>query len=190
MDGMPLYDYARKGIPLPRPIEPRSVTVHELKIVDWLGQNHSFTHPGKTLSDEETQALAKALHSVDKEAKVEDDAGVESEDDEKPTAFVLSMKVTGGTYVRSIVHDLAHAVGSAGHVVTLTRSRQGDFCLEPTEASDKECIPWETLQDAIDGKLGEKDEEGWNEWERLVLDRMDVLDVPGPSKTSSGGLGV
>ncbi|KAJ9119767.1 hypothetical protein QFC22_003477 [Naganishia vaughanmartiniae] len=46
-----------------------------------------------------------------------------------PPTFTIRMTVSSGTYVRSIVHDLALSIGSAAHVVTLTRTRQGRFAL-------------------------------------------------------------
>ena len=45
------------------------------------------------------------------------------------------MTVTSGTYVRSIVHDIATALGTTAHVVKLTRTRQGEFVLHPPAAS-------------------------------------------------------
>ena len=116
MDGMPLYEYARKGIPLPRPIEPRNVTVHSLEIVEWKGSNHVFRWPEKSLSENEKKAMEKALQGVDEGVTVTDDIEPTAPD-EVPTAFVLKMKVSGGTYVRSIVHDLAHAVGATSAMI-------------------------------------------------------------------------
>ena len=68
--------------------------------------------------------------------------------DEVPMVFVLCMRISGGTYVRSIVHDLAHALSSAGHVVTLTHSRQKDYALEPEE-EDHRYVPWEVFGAAL-----------------------------------------
>lgn len=173
MDGMPLYEYARKGIPLPRPIEPRQVTVHSLELTEWKGSNHEFRWPEKSFSKEEKEAMKTALHSIDEEVSLQDSP--EDVVDAVPVAFVLKMKVSGGTYVRSIVHDLAHALGSAGHVVTLTRSRQGRFVLEPTEEEDRQCVPWEVFQDASSDP-GPADDEGWTKWEREVIERLEVVD--------------
>ncbi|KAG5647226.1 hypothetical protein DXG03_000761 [Asterophora parasitica] len=176
MGGKPLYEYARKGIPLPRPIQPRTVTVHSLELVEWKGSDHSYRWPEKTFSEEEKKAMETALKSVEGDVSVKDELGPETEtDDAVPTAFVLKMKVSGGTYVRSIVHDLARVVGSAGHVVTLGRTRQGRFALEPTEEGDRGCVPWEVFQRASVDQ-GDVDEEGWTEWEREVLNRLDVVD--------------
>ena len=93
---------------------------------------------------------------------------------ENPTAFVLRMRVSGGTYVRSIVHDLSHALGSAGHVVTLTRSRQGRFALEPTSEDDRACVPWEVFEKALKEE-GEADADGRKEWEKEVLAKLEVV---------------
>lgn len=65
MDGVPLYDYARKGIPLPRPIEKRQITVHSIELVEWRGNDHPYRWPDKVFSAEQKQALARSLSNVD-----------------------------------------------------------------------------------------------------------------------------
>jgi len=62
------------------------------------------------------------------------------------------MRVPGGTYVRTIVHDLALALSSAGHIVSLTRSRQKDYVLEPAEECDLRCVQWEVFEAALELK--------------------------------------
>lgn len=49
----------------------------------------------------------------------------------KPPIFEISLTVSSGTYIRSVVHDLGIALGSSAHIVKLTRTRQGQFALEP-----------------------------------------------------------
>lgn len=180
MDGMPLYDYARKGIPLPRPIEKRKVTIHSLELVEWKGSDHAYRWPEKKFTEEEKNALAKSLSEVDDNAAIVDEADPDGEADGSvgPSAFVLKMKVSGGTYVRSIVHDLSHALGSAGHVVTLTRSKQRNYVLEPEEEDDRRCVSWEVFEKALKD-AGEADEEGWVEWEREILDKLVVVEADG-----------
>ena len=173
MDGKPLYEYARKGIPLPRPIEQRAVTVHSLELVEWLGSDHAYRWPDKEFTTEEKLAMGKALSSVEKSPLIDDTPGATT--DQPPVAFGLSMKVSGGTYVRSIVHDLGHALDSAAHVVTLTRSRQGRFTLDPQDGQDKGCVPWDVFERARKN-VGERDEDGYFEWEREVLDRLEVVE--------------
>ncbi|TDL21480.1 pseudouridine synthase [Rickenella mellea] len=245
MDGMPLYDYARKGIPLPRPIEKRPVTVHSLSLVEWIGTNHMWRWPEKKFTEEDRLKLENALAGAERrkekesvhvnatpaETKTEKEKLIEDgtipepvpnpsavdsastfthtnpandsaeptasqveEDTEHSPAFVLSMTVSGGTYVRSIVHDLGHAVGSAAHVVTLTRVRQGRFTLElafdpqgELEADvpgpdvdadlvpDRGCVPWDVIARAKEDP-GERDEEGWCEWERAVMKVMEIVE--------------
>ncbi|KAJ7111536.1 pseudouridine synthase [Mycena crocata] len=173
MDGRPLYEYARKGIPLPRPIEARKVTVHSLELLEWK-DTHDFRWPAQTFSAEDKKAMETALQGAGADAKLEDAPETPAEN-EAPTAFVLKMRVSSGTYVRSIVHDLAQAVGSAGHVVTLCRSRQGRFALEASEEGDRECVPWEVFEKAA-ADVGEVDEEGWHAWERELLSRLEVVE--------------
>ena len=187
MDGKPLYEYAREGIPLPRPIEARKVTVHSLELEEWLGKDHDYKYPEKAFSEEEKKAMETALKSVDDKAEIKDEAEPLASDD-KPTAFVLRMRVSGGTYVRSIVHDLAHALGSAGHVVTLGRTRQGRFAINPTEDGDVKCIPWGVFEEATkeEQKAGE---DGWANWEREVIDNMEVLEGPAAGGLAGGKAG-
>lgn len=175
MDGKPLYEYARNGIPLPRPIEKRPVTVHSLELVDWKGTKHNFCWPEKKFTDDQKKAVEKALQGVEGNVVVKDEPEETDSAGQTPTAFVLRMKVSGGTYVRSIVHDLGHALGSAAHVVTLTRSRQGRFTLDPIEDGDQVCVPWEVFEKAAKD-VGEPDADGWTEWEREVMDKLDVIE--------------
>ena len=173
MDGKPLYEYARRGIPLPRPIEKRKVTVHSLNLVDWRGSDHMFRWPQQHFTPDQKAALKTALEFVETSPDIQD----QSDDHTKeiPTAFTLSMKVSGGTYVRSIVHDLGRALGSAAHVVTLTRSRQGRFTLDPGTEEDKSCVPWNVFENALKDE-GEPGEDGWRPWEREVLERLEIVD--------------
>ena len=177
MDGKHLYDYARQGIPLPRPIEKRNVTVHSLEILEWKGSEHDYKYPEKKFTQEQKEAVKKAMHGIEEQFIVNDEPDAAA-DEEKPTAFVLRMRVSGGTYVRSIVHDLGHALGSAAHVVTLTRSRQSRFTLEPTEEDDLGCVAWETFTEALTDP-GEPDADGWREWEREVMDKLEIVDGKG-----------
>ncbi|KAH8833678.1 pseudouridylate synthase 4 [Flagelloscypha sp. PMI_526] len=175
MDGKPLYEYAREGIPLPRPIEARPVTVHSLIIEDWIGSNHTFKWPSKVLDAKAKEALAKTLESIEEQVDLDDKA--KDEDTEgTASAFVLSMSVSGGTYVRSVVHDLAHAVDSAGHVVTLSRTRQGRYVVgESREEGDMSCVPWSVFEEALKDP-GEPDENGLLAWERTVQEQLEIVE--------------
>ncbi|KAH9934707.1 pseudouridine synthase [Fomitopsis serialis] len=175
MDGKPLYEYARKGIPLPRPIEKRKVTVHELELVEWIGSDHNYSYPEQRFTEEQKKAVESALRGAEQAVEVKDEPEQEASSSEAPAAFVLRMKVSGGTYVRSVVHDLGHALGSAAHVVTLTRTRQGRFVMKLMEKTDRECVPWDVVEEAAKD-VGDKDDQGWTRWEREVLDKFEIAE--------------
>jgi tRNA pseudouridine55 synthase len=48
----------------------------------------------------------------------------------------LSATVSKGTYIRSLARDIAHALGSVGHVSYLRRTRAGPFALEQAVSLD------------------------------------------------------
>ncbi|KAG0638666.1 pseudouridine synthase [Tuber brumale] len=56
-----------------------------------------------------------------------------------PPIASLRMSVSSGFYVRSLIHDLGEALGSAAHMVQLTRTQQAQFEL------GKNVIPWEDM---------------------------------------------
>ncbi|KAF8542182.1 pseudouridine synthase [Trichophaea hybrida] len=68
--------------------------------------------------------------------------------EEKPFIVTLRMTVTSGFYVRSLIHDLGQALGSAAHMVKLVRTRQSDY-----EVGKENVMEWEDLM--------EKPEEFW-----------------------------
>lgn len=221
IDGKRLFEYARENLPLPRPIEPRKVTIHELRLVDWLEPGkHSFKEPERQVPEEDKALVGRVLDMAGRKegqtdtVKEDDvqqqeaqptawkrlptskDAPIQNQDQATqgaagPPAFVLEMTVSSGTYVRSIVHDLAIAAGSAAHVQTLTRTRQGEWSIDSpsnsageADASNGEsvvrgnCIEWKVFEDAIADMQREKtdssyrsprDEEGLLPWERQLL---------------------
>ncbi|KAH9827439.1 putative tRNA pseudouridine synthase 4 [Teratosphaeria destructans] len=72
-------------------------------------------------------------------------------------AVRLRMTVTSGFYVRSLCHDLGLALGSAGCMASLVRSRQGDFALGTDDV-----LPYEDLA---------KGEEVWGPKVERMLER-------------------
>ncbi|SPC65879.1 related to tRNA pseudouridine synthase B [Ustilago sp. UG-2017b] len=224
IDGKRLFEYARENLPLPRPIEPRKVTIHELRLADWLEPGkHPFKEPEREVPEEHKALVGRVLDIAGRKEgqtdTVKEDDGQQQEEaqlitwkrlptnkdssstqtEDKategaagPPAFVLEMTVSSGTYVRSIVHDLAIAAGSAAHVQTLTRTRQGEWSIDTRSASSTEeseagnvgnvvrgnCIEWKVFADAIADMQREKrdacyqstrDEEGLRPWERQLL---------------------
>ena len=50
--------------------------------------------------------------------------------------ITLSATVSKGTYIRSLARDIAHALGTVGHVTMLRRTRAGPFTLEQAISLD------------------------------------------------------
>ncbi len=226
MDGKPLYEYARENKPLPRPIPSRPCTISELVLESFTPATrtpndggHGYVWPAKHLDAEEKETfrrvneLAKAAGTVkptpteeEEEAAMNGEIEVmdtlkevvdeEPEEDYAPPTFTIRMTVSSGTYVRSIVHDIGIAVGSAAHVVKLTRTRQGEFVLEDEEEKEFAeaagenrsggCVPWSVWEraiaefktrnnEAVDEEEAGNDEWIPKEWEREVMARFKTV---------------
>lgn len=76
----------------------------------------------------ELEARDVTIHSLDLLGTSADDA-------------TLSATVSKGTYIRSLARDIAHALGTVGHVTMLRRTKAGPFTLE-------QAISLDFLQDA------------------------------------------
>ncbi|KAG9045141.1 hypothetical protein FS837_006975 [Tulasnella sp. UAMH 9824] len=217
MDGKPLYEYAREGKPLPRPIEARDANVLELELINWQEagsksnpSGHTYVWPTKELSEADRSRYAGVKDLIVKAESArpsgedkpltaqlldQPDSGgpstsaqtepiVDSWDaipePERPPTFELKMTVSSGTYVRSIVHDIGLALGSAAHVVSLTRTRQGEFALGEGESDPGDCVPWNVIekasQDQKEGLPGSPlgaitDDTKRADWEQQVLSK-------------------
>jgi tRNA pseudouridine55 synthase len=55
---------------------------------------------------------------------------------EKVDEATLTATVSKGTYIRSLARDIAHALGTVGHVIYLRRTRAGPFSLESAISLD------------------------------------------------------
>jgi tRNA pseudouridine55 synthase len=159
MDGKPLYEYARESIPLPRPIPVRECTV-SIDLIDFRPASvapgdggHQWSWPKERLSSEEKTVFKRLTDIVHKASETAHDSKADPAVPDidakevpetspvtglRPASFKVRMTVSSGTYVRSIVHDIGLALGCGAHVVTLTRTRQGEFSLhEDAEGSGK-----------------------------------------------------
>ena len=194
MDGMPLYEYARQGKALPKPIEARSCTIHSLELLSFKkGGEHSWQGAKEEMSaeDKETMLCLERLvagnveqsstaatdtevgETADKTAETgqtNPDETVKKEEEGLPPAFEIRMTVSSGTYVRSLVHDIGTALGSAAHVVELVRTRQGMYALDPAAAHTVEgedsteplhaTVPWSVLYEGIKNMRAKKPKQG------------------------------
>jgi len=61
---------------------------------------------------------------------------LEPSEDPKVDEITLSATVSKGTYIRSLARDIAHALGTVGHVSYLRRTRAGPFSLDQAISLD------------------------------------------------------
>lgn len=105
VDGRRAYDLARAGEDVE--LEKRTVTIHAL---DFLGPD---------LSTEGVSAFDTTLGRPD---PYDPQAPLELAD-----SVTLVAHVSKGTYIRSLARDIAHALGTLGHVTYLRRTKAGPF---------------------------------------------------------------
>lgn len=182
MEGKPLYEYARANIPLPRPIPVRKCTV-SVKLIEFTPASvapedggHEYTWPKEHLDEQEKEVfrtLTTLVHQrqADTPGVVESDFPVIPTQDWpetsastglRPATFKVSMTVSGGTYVRSIVHDIGTMLGCGAHVVQLRRTRQGMFVLNdnlPALTDEAKEAMQQGIEARLDGTAEEQDEE-------------------------------
>lgn len=112
IDGQRAYDLARKGEAVE--MKARAVTIHSLR--------HTGLDPASMPADEE-----RAPDQV----RGDEGGGGALE------SITLTAHVSKGTYIRSLARDIAHAVGSVGHVSMLRRTKAGPFDLSQAISLDK-----------------------------------------------------
>ncbi len=111
IDGQRAYDRARAGEEVE--MKARSVTVYSLR--------HAGLDPASIAAPEEWTP-----------DQVRGDERGEGLDE-----ITLTAHVSKGTYIRSLARDIAHAVGTVGHVTMLRRTKAGPFDLEQAISLDK-----------------------------------------------------
>lgn len=151
MNGKPLYEYAREGLPLPKPIETRDVQIYDLKIADdTLSTDHKYEFIKNVDCDGENLEEKLATNPTLNDSKVYfskeycDKNGVSEDydvgkpqpltDDEKNPQFKAPMlhfttRVSSGTYIRSLISDIGRALNSNAYMVKLIRAEQAEWVL-------------------------------------------------------------
>jgi tRNA pseudouridine55 synthase len=107
IEGKAAYARARAGEALE--MRARAVTVHTLSI------RHS-----RESGDPDKEELGSRFRGNDEEVR----------------EITLSATVSKGTYIRSLARDIAHALGTVGHVSYLRRTRAGPFGLSQAISLD------------------------------------------------------
>ncbi|SMN19519.1 similar to Saccharomyces cerevisiae YNL292W PUS4 Pseudouridine synthase [Maudiozyma saulgeensis] len=184
MDGKPLHQYAREGKPLPRAIEPRQVTIYDMKFFpDCLSTEHNYPLLRPPTDDaKETIKLLNANLKDDKlyfskeycdkqgwdtqDARVEDPIPLTEEElktiEEKADTYRAPLlhfraKVSSGTYIRSLISDVGKAMRSSSYMVKLIRLQQEKWSLEEGNVFKFE-------------DFNERDEKVWSKVLQKVID--------------------
>ena len=140
VDGKRAYDLARAGEEVK--LEIRRVTIHAL----------DFTRHPRADGDPEQQSVDQA--NLDSRLRGNDGGGVELRSTFQTTtgrpdpydpgapleladAITLTAHVSKGTYIRSLARDIAHALGTVGHVTYLRRTKAGPFLEKQAISLDK-----------------------------------------------------
>lgn len=112
IDGQRAYDLARKGEVVE--MKARSVTIFSLR--------HAGLDPA---------FIAAPAEWTPDQVRGDEDG------QERLDSVTLIAHVSKGTYIRSLARDIAHAVGTVGHVTMLRRTKAGPFDLEQAISLDK-----------------------------------------------------
>ena len=117
IDGQRAYDLARKGEVVE--MKARAVTILSLSVCPELVEGPSFSA------------------NVERKNGPSTSSGRAGEGAAILECITLIAHVSKGTYIRSLARDIAHAVGTVGHVTMLRRTRAGPFALEQAISLDK-----------------------------------------------------
>ena len=112
IDGQRAYDLARKGEAVE--MKARAVTIHSLRHA---GLDPASIPVGEKWAPDQVRGDESGGGRLD--------------------SITLSAHVSKGTYIRSLARDIAHAVGTVGHVTMLHRTKAGPFALEQAISLDK-----------------------------------------------------
>ena len=120
--GKPAYERVRAGEAVE--MKARSVTVHDIK---FLPVSEARGEADRTAQPNGGGTPPSALRAA---------TSPSLRDTEEIDEITLSATVSKGTYIRSLAHDIAHALNTVGHVTMLRRTRAGPFSLQQAISLD------------------------------------------------------
>ena len=122
--GKAAYARARAGEQIE--MKSRRVTVYNLKILPGTGRGTAERSELVEGAQRFAASMVGPLHHPS------DDPPPRAAEDQ----ITLSATVSKGTYIRSLARDIAHALGTVGHVSYLRRTRAGPFSLDQAISLD------------------------------------------------------
>ncbi|KAF8974932.1 hypothetical protein BGZ46_009581 [Entomortierella lignicola] len=142
MDGKRLYDYAREGVDLPREIPSRKVQIHELGLLsfpdDTTVQDPSLEQYGfRGCKDGVITAIPTPtlnLKSKFQSKRATNSSVMDPNHVPVPAMplgviFHIRVHCSSGTYIRTLISDIATRLGTVGHMTDLLRVEQSGFKL-------------------------------------------------------------
>jgi tRNA pseudouridine55 synthase len=126
VDGKRAYDLARAGETVE--LKSRDVVIHALTLLPGTGRETAREASGGGGERQGTTPEERPLHQPA--------AGPPPRAGEELEEITLSARVSKGTYIRSLARDIAHALGTVGHVTMLRRTKAGPFPLESAISLD------------------------------------------------------
>ncbi|HLK17290.1 MAG TPA: tRNA pseudouridine(55) synthase TruB, partial [Fimbriimonadaceae bacterium] len=157
LNGKPLYTYARRGEEVER--RPRTVHIDELTVMDERATDHKLP---------ERATAQRAVHP----------------DEAQGVGYArLKIRCSGGTYVRTLAHDIGAALGCGAHLVGLVRTQVGRFYLTAAkkleEVGPDDLIPLgEALAPMPPIQLDEASERHARDGRMLAFEAAQVPDSP------------
>ncbi len=137
VDGQRAYDLARAGAKVE--LKSRGVTVFALSLSSPLvGEDSAACSQGELAQLGEGGGVAQT--EVPSPTATSQHAGKSSyplPQGERIDSITLLAHVSKGTYIRSLARDIAHALGTVGHVTMLRRLRAGPFGLDSAISLDR-----------------------------------------------------
>ncbi|KAJ2457682.1 pseudouridine synthase pus4 [Coemansia sp. RSA 2424] len=152
LDGKRLYEYAREGERVPVEIKTRKVTVGDVKLLYYENQEAK-----EKLGKQVVLPALFADYYASGRYEWRDTLGAPVVGQpllsfaNQPLApkFQLLINSGGGVYVRSLIHDLGEAVGSAATMVSLVRTSQGPLRLDRDTINPEDLVYMDRVKEAI-----------------------------------------
>ena len=164
MGGKRLYEYARKGLPLPAEIEGRPMECFKLDLLEFLEEYETHAIPDLKVEEEmepgDDEDAQPAVIRKNKQQYTMSDATFKDRERVVVRAVKLRMAVSSGFYVRSLIYDLGLALGNAAYIAELVRTKQGEWSL------GKNVLPFEIF------KTGEEDA-----WAPKVIEQIEQNEI-------------
>lgn len=132
IDGKRLFDYAREGLDLPRPIEGRDVEISRLELIDWKqGGEHDYKEPTKECDEAELKIAIRARRLAGLEAAEEEKEGAIATEDGEPAKEADGVDLVGEKDEKDVVKIEADSEGGEKE----TRASPPTFTLQMTVSS-------------------------------------------------------